>query len=368
MPRTYRLLRVGLLVLLLLPVVSAWAQGDDVVSTVNGDTITRTAFHARMRFVRWQYLRELDALYEATGGQFELVPSYVQNLLLNLEVPDALGDAVLQQLEEERLLWQTGEELGVIPTAEDAQAQEDAFFSAWTDVPIAQLATNQDAQTFIAEWYAGAEAASGLSVNDIRIVFETEALRVKLFQHLSRNVPAEELAANTRHILCGFFADDVTSTDAPTVEQREAAEACITEARIRLANGEAFGDVARLLSTDPGSATGGGELGWTKLSYLVEPYAEAVREAPLNTVVGPVETVYGLHLVEVLEREMEALTEDELEESQQGYFTLWVEDLWAAAAIERSEDWSVGLPTTPGLETLDAELLTALDEFRIQSD
>jgi parvulin-like peptidyl-prolyl isomerase len=334
------------------------AQQSEVVSRINGDVILRDAFTARLRFVRWQYLRELETAYELTGGNLDLVLNHALTLVENLEQPEVIGDAVLRQMEEERLLWQAGEALGVTPSAEDAQAREAAFFSAWTNTPVEDLAGDAEAQAFIADWYAGAEAASGLSPNDIRIIFETEALRAKLFAYLSASVPTEEPGVHTRHILCLF------AQSPPTTEQRQAAEDCATEVRIRLANGEDFAAVARTLSQDPNSAPEGGDLGWSLLNYMVEPYADAVRDAPLNTVIGPVETVYGLHLIEVLERGPQALTEDELYVARQGYFQLWLETLWAEGTVERNPDWASGLPTEPALSSLDQDLLRAIERLK----
>ncbi|MBN2306006.1 MAG: peptidylprolyl isomerase [Anaerolineae bacterium] len=360
---------IGLALVLLLAAIPGYAQDhsqdtDPVVSRVNGDPILRTALHGRVRFVRWQYVRELEKLHELTGGNFALTPGHVGDLLASLDDPALLGDAVLTQLEEERLLWQTGESIGVTPTAEDAQAYETAFFSLWTGVPADQVAGNADAQVFIADWYASATAASGLSANDIRIVFETEALRDKLFEHLGASVPTEELAVNTRHILCSFHPDNVGDLTPPSAEQRAAAAACLQDAANRLDAGEPFADVAAALSDDRASASQGGEVGWQLVSYLVTAYADAVRDAPLNTRIGPVETEFGFHLIEVLGRDMQSLTADQLNESQQGYFQLWLADVWTGATVERAPDWNAALPADPGLESLSGTVLAALDEFR----
>lgn len=343
---------------------SAAAQTGDIVATVNGDPIPREQFHARVRFVRWQYVREIEALYEATGGNLVLTRSGVIARADSLDDPVSLGDAVLYQMEEERVLWQQGEALGLVPTAEDAQEEEAEFFSRWTNVPVDQLATNATAQTFIETWYAGAEAASGMMPNDIRILFETEALRERLFDYVAAGVPREELAVHTQHILCAFHPDNVTDLTPPTAEQRAAAETCAETALIRLAGGEPFAQVALELSDDPTSAQDGGDVGWQFVSYLAEPYAEAAQDAELNTVIGPVETIYGLHVIEVLEREMRELPPEQYAQSQQGYFALWTETLHAEAGITRAPDWDANIPTTPGLDALDPEIAAAVADLR----
>ncbi|NLX08571.1 MAG: hypothetical protein GXY36_02845 [Chloroflexi bacterium] len=356
--------RLGLLwlaVLLLLPALALAAQDTDaVVSRVDGDAITREEFHLRLRFVRWQYLQELEKLYELTGGNLGLTGQYVESLAASLQDPAGLGDDVLAQMEEERLLWQAGERLDVAPTGDDIDRREAAFFALWTGVPVDDLAGDDEAQHFIADWYERAGAISGLERDALRAIFATEALRGLLLDHLGQSLPTEELAVRSRHILCAFHPQNVNDPAAPTTVERAAAQACVAEARARLAGGEPFADVAADLSDDASSAVQGGELGWIALGYLVKPYADAAETAALNTVIGPVETGFGLHLIEVLEREMQPVDPAEFEASKQGYFELWIAMLHDEATIERSQDWDAGLPVEPGLELLSPDVRDAV--------
>jgi hypothetical protein len=341
----------------------AAAQDMTVVSQVNGDAITRAAFDARVRLVRWQYLNEIETLFDATGGNLQITADYVNNHVAALNDPVQLGDDVLHEMEEERLLWQTGQQLNLMATAEEAKAQEDNFFSQWTDVPVDQLATSPEAQTFITNWYASATSASGMTADDIRLLFENEALRTKLYTHLAESVPKEETAVQTRHILCSFHPDNPSDVTPPTPEQRAAAENCIQAAQLRLASGEEFGVVAADLSADKASAVQGGNVGWSLLSYLSQDYADAVRDAALNTAIGPVETEYGLHLIEVMDRKMQTLTDQEYRDSVNGYFRLWVQSLWDSATVERSADWNASIPADPAVDTLAPSILAAIDKL-----
>ncbi|NDJ77995.1 MAG: hypothetical protein GYB65_17225 [Chloroflexi bacterium] len=359
-----KLLVVFVVALVVLPVVPGLAQDDGIVSAVNDDIITRDEFHARVQFVRWQYLKELEALYELTAGNMGIAPTYVLALVDNLENPELLGDAVLTQMEDELLLWRTGESMGVTPTAEDAAEREAQFFSLWTEIPVDELAENDVAQQFISEWYAGATEASGLSEDDLRYLFATEALRDMLYQTLGEEISPTELAVNTRHILCAWHPDNLASLAEPTPDERAAADACIADAQAQLAEGVPFADVARELSDDPGSAPVGGDLDWSFLSYLVENYAAAVETAELDTLIGPVETEFGLHLIEVLDREERELSPAQLEEARAGYFDLWLLELRLDSSAERSDDWAEGLPTSPGLDSLDPEIQAAIERVR----
>lgn len=57
-----------------------------------------------------------------------------------------------------------------------------------------------------------------------------------------------------------------------------------------------FSEYARTESQD-GSAPNGGDLGWFSEGAMVKPFEEAVQKARLNTLVGPVETQFGAHLI-----------------------------------------------------------------------
>lgn len=349
----------------------------DTVTTVNGAPITRAEFHARVRFVRWQYLQELTKLHELTAGNLGLTAARALLLAESLREGDALGASVLAQMEDDLLARQAAAQLALEPSPDDIAARRDAFFSLWTGVEPDGLASDAEAQAFIAEWYAAAQSASGLGRDAIDAVFATEALWDTLYDTVAAQAPTEELNVRSRHILCRFSAESgganaidplaPTPTPAlpapPTDEQRAAAQECIRSAQARLAGGEGFSSVAADLSADTASATRGGDLGWVPLSYLVDGYAAAAETAPLNAVIGPVETEQGLHLIEVLGREVRPLSASALAQAQAGLFAHWLDTLRAGATITRSGDWQTDIPAAPGLDALSPDVLAAVERL-----
>ncbi|HAE88194.1 TPA: hypothetical protein DCG86_09255, partial [Candidatus Marinimicrobia bacterium] len=73
---------------------------------------------------------------------------------------------------------------------------------------------------------------------------------------------------------------------------------------LRLEEGESFEDLARIFSQDP-SASEGGSLGYIQKGEMVKPFEDAAFNAPLNKVIGPVETRFGFHLIRVEDRKVE---------------------------------------------------------------
>ena len=75
----------------------------------------------------------------------------------------------------------------------------------------------------------------------------------------------------------------------------------------RIAAGSKFEEVAKTGSED-GSAQKGGELGWVSPGDTVGEFETAMTKAPINTVVGPIRTQFGFHLIEVVERRSQDVT------------------------------------------------------------
>ncbi|MFM1880838.1 MAG: hypothetical protein RLZZ344_1072 [Pseudomonadota bacterium] len=84
------------------------------------------------------------------------------------------------------------------------------------------------------------------------------------------------------------------------------------ELRQRLTVGEDFEQLARDFSQDPGSAANGGRLDWAYPGDLVPEFERALNELAVGQVSAPVRTVFGFHIIELLERRREPLSQDRL--------------------------------------------------------
>ncbi|MEE3233145.1 MAG: peptidylprolyl isomerase [Candidatus Latescibacterota bacterium] len=77
-------------------------------------------------------------------------------------------------------------------------------------------------------------------------------------------------------------------------------EICL-ELKQEIEGGADFGEVARNHSSCP-SGSEGGNLGEFSPGMMVKEFDEVVFSGELNTVLGPVKTEFGYHLLEVTER------------------------------------------------------------------
>ncbi|MEA1885335.1 MAG: peptidylprolyl isomerase [Thermotogota bacterium] len=71
-----------------------------------------------------------------------------------------------------------------------------------------------------------------------------------------------------------------------------------------------FSEAAVKYSTDQSNSENGGELGWFSRGEMVQPFEEAAFNAEVGTIVGPVETDYGYHLIDVQDRKKLETYED----------------------------------------------------------
>lgn len=94
------------------------------------------------------------------------------------------------------------------------------------------------------------------------------------------------------------------------VRNDEEAEALLQRVRKRLAQGEDFGDLAKLYSQDPGSAMKGGDLGWVAPGQMVPEFESVMVATQANYVSAPFRTEFGWHILQVLESREQDMTDD----------------------------------------------------------
>ena len=96
----------------------------------------------------------------------------------------------------------------------------------------------------------------------------------------------------------------------PSVEDTLLAKETAQDILSRLKGGDAFAELANEFSEDPGNSTPegtgrGGNLGWFGKGQMVAPFEEAAFSAQPGDIVGPVETDFGIHVIQVKDRRIE---------------------------------------------------------------
>lgn len=98
-----------------------------------------------------------------------------------------------------------------------------------------------------------------------------------------------------RHIL-------LRTGEGATDSERDSVRALAEELHDRIQAGESFEQLASEYSEDPGSAAGGGDLGFFRRGTMVPPFEEAAFALQPGELSDVVQTDFGLHLIQVDER------------------------------------------------------------------
>lgn len=156
--------------------------------------------------------------------------------------------------------------------------------------------------------------------------FRQQALREAIGQSLLGEGNTT-LYVNARHILVN------------TTEEAQ-------EILAALQAGESFADLARAASQDTGSGANGGELGWSPAANYVAPFEQAVRDAEIGAVVGPVESEFGFHIIQVRAREDREVPEAERNQITGQLFSKWLATLRenSQEGIEIYDNWTNYVP------------------------
>lgn len=95
----------------------------------------------------------------------------------------------------------------------------------------------------------------------------------------------------------------------------------ITQLRNKILAGESFSLLASKFSDDKGSAKSGGELPMTNTANYVPQFSKASNTLALKTLSQPVQTQFGWHILEVLERQKSDKTRESIKNKAQKIVT-----------------------------------------------
>lgn len=166
---------------------------------------------------------------------------------------------------------------------------------------------------------------------------------------------------NGFHVL---YINEARGDNATAVEQTKVRHILIrtdeflseTEAKYRLAeitdrirNGADFGELARVHSDDAISAGKGGELGWVMPGELTGSFEAAMEGLGIGVLSEPVQSPFGFHLIEVLDRRQQNMGDAVTRGRARG-------QLVAEKSEEKYEDWVQRLRDQSYIEILDEDL------------
>lgn len=372
------------------------------VATVNGERITVGEFQKRVGFTRVQIINQFGQyyqFYQMFGGDPNANPQltqYLQQLQSQLDPAskEQLGQQVLDQMIDEKIIAQEAKRLGITVSEEEVEArmrQNFGFFpdgtptaaptatpfitptlnptqlalvtitptpspfptftpeptstpdlaatptlaapeATGTPAPTATPYTVEGYQTQVAQVV---ESYKNNSVNIdesfYRALVRAELLREKVRAAITSDLKPFEEQAWVRHILVGTDQEAVAVT-------------------IRLQQGEDFGELAKELSLDTGSAPQGGDLGWRGRGVYVAEFEIAAFTQPIGEIGKPIQSQFGWHIIQVLGREERPVDEARFNQIKDDTFADWIKTVRSGAKIDINDFWKEIVPVEPTLQ------------------
>ncbi len=359
-------------------------------ATVNGDVITRQELAARSALARADLVQQSQSLQQMMGF-FADSPEALQSMqsqiaLLNAQInnPDLLARQVLQDLMQARLVRQEAQRRGIVVSqTEIDRAVEEAFgFFAGGTPTVAPTATADPtlaAQSTAAPTFepsatpealpspppatatATATATPGASPTPLpsptaftRQAFEAEYaqyladlssvlrvqedyLRDRFEERLYEDRLRASLAAEVLHTEQQVWARHIL------VPEQAVAFALLS----RLRQGDSWDELAAAFSQDTSNKDRGGDLGWFGRGAMVDAFEQAAYEIPPGEIGSPVQTGFGWHLIQVIDRAERKLDPAAYDAAVERAYQAWL--LSAVEAAELIFDPEIVPPTpTPG--------------------
>jgi parvulin-like peptidyl-prolyl isomerase len=192
-----------------------------------------------------------------------------------------------------------------------------------TATPFTLEGFNTEYQTTLEEYQS-----YGVSEATFRSAYKNELLRKKLAEAITVDVQSTEEQVWARHILV------VTESEAKAVIEL-------------LNNGSDFEKLAKQFSTDTGSGAVGGDLGWFGRGAMVPEFENAAFSQPIGEISEPVQSQFGYHIIQVLDRQELPLDASQLQQSRDNAFTEWLTTAKEEAEVTTNDLWMQHIPDMP---------------------
>ena len=248
---------------------------DRVVAVVGRDIILKSDIDSRVLMARMQY------------------PALAKDNKLNRSILDGLIDQKLI-LAKAKIDSVTVDEPALESTTTDRFRQLSARFASKEDMesqlgkpaPAIREELRQDLrnQQLIETLRRKKSAGQTVSYDEVMAFYKAN----------SQNIP---------EIPEGVAVSQIIKYPPISAESRSRALVMIKQVQKELQGGADFAELARKYSQDPGSAKSGGDLGYIQKGQLVPSFEDAAYALKEGAVSDVVETRYGFHLIQLLNKE-----------------------------------------------------------------
>ena len=379
------------------------------VAIVNGDRITTADFQAQVRFARMNLVQSAVQTYQivqmfGNNPQFQnSAASQLYQVQTQLQQTQELGNQVLEQMIQDKLIRQEAERRGITVTSQEVdKAMQDLFgyFPDGTPTPEPTLAVQPTSTFSPLQMTLTAPTLTPTATLEITPTATLEFTPTPTATATMAPIPTETLvptitptqaptATPTEYTLEGYqtrfqeYVDqlqtnvglsekdlrrvmesqlyrekilDVVLAELGEEQAQEqvwarhilvADEATAAIVKERLDNGEDWSALAAEFSTDESNKNSGGDLGWFAKGAMVKEFEDAAFALGVGEISEPVQTSFGFHIIQVLGHENRPLLDSEYEQVRQQRFNDWLQEQRDGSEVEIRDIWQERVPAEP---------------------
>ncbi len=367
---------------------------------INDTVVTTKDYQTHVRFSRYNLVNQYANYYQFIQGLGDPnSASYFQSTLMQIQTqlqPEVVGFQVIEDMIQDALIRAEAEKLGIEVNTADIEKQiaesifnyyedgappsdptpeiqptatlsalqqellqitpeaEDSVSSEAEQEPAAEVPnptpyTKEAFETDLDNFYNGLESFGKINKKQLYSIIESQMLRDEVIDAVVMNVPLDEERVWAHHIL--FRSEETGEAEALAFIDR-------------LTAGEHFIDIAEELNTaaeETANQTTGDEeipveptvrfenLGWFGKGMMVPEFEEAAYGLEIGEYSQPVKTTFGWHVIQVIGKEVQELTEAEIDQLRQADFQQWLTLKRGESQVDITPDWISAVPTDPDI-------------------
>ena len=343
-------------------------QPPQPVAIVNGQEISTGMFRDRVKLVQYNLQSQyssLNSILAVVGDDPQARSTYqsqLNNVTQQLASPLFVGSSVLDGLIQEALIEQEANRRGITVGESDIELSiEQNFGFSDQPTPVASALPSGGSPTPSESSAtpsgsgptATASVAPAIATPYTRELFERNyqafIIELRSFGVRESAVRSELQAQLYRERLGVTFEAEV-----PRVQEQVWArhilvdeEALAAELLEQVRSGADWEALALENSTDESNKAEGGDLGWFARGRMVEPFEQAAFAGQVGDVVGPVQSDFGWHLIEILGHEDRDLSDSEFRAAVARAFDEWLNGSREAAEVTIRDYWIERVPAPP---------------------
>ena len=248
----------------------------------------------------------IDQIVAKVGNEIilksDIENQYYQVLAQGYVEEEDLRCEVLEELLFQKLLYLQAKADSIQVTDREVESELDRRLSIF----ITQYGSEEKLEEYFGKSISEIKS-------DFRELIREQMMTQKVQQKLTSDIKVspsdvrmfyESLPKDELPVIQGYYEfSEIVIVPKITKEEKEKTIEKLNNIRERIIQGESFATMAILYSEDPGSASKGGELGFVSRTDLVPEFsAVAFNLTSTNDVSRVVETEYGFHIIQLIER------------------------------------------------------------------